>query len=277
VTFAGTKHRLKSVLLRNDKLKFVGHLSNMKPEVRIVEDAAALARAAATEFARLATESVRTKQLFTVVLSGGSTPKSLYALLATEPWCSQLPWNKIHFFWGDERQLPPDDANSNYRMAYEAMLAKAPVPAKNIHRIRGEETDPALAAQEYERELQNFFHLTSGQLPRFDLVLLGLGADGHTASLFPDTAAVHERDRLVLANWVAKLNAWRLTLTLPALNNAARVMFLVSGAEKANILRAVLESNVAEQYPAQLIRPSDGTLLWLVDRDAAASLEPHED
>jgi 6-phosphogluconolactonase len=255
----------------------------MKPEIRIVEDAAALARAAATEFARLATDAVNTKNLFSVLLSGGSTPESLYALLATEPWRSQLPWNAIHFFWGDERQVPPDDANSNFRMAYEAMLSKAPVAAENIHRIRGEETDPALAAQEYEHELQSFFHLTAGQLPRFDLVLLGLGNDGHTASLFPDTTALHERDRLdhrlVVANWVAKLNAWRLTLTLPVLNNASRVMFLVSGAEKANILRAVLDGDRLEfpaQYPAQLIRPSGGTLLWLVDRAAVASLETHE-
>lgn len=247
----------------------------MKFEVRIVEDAAALAREAASEFACVATESLRTKQLFTVVLSGGSTPKTLYSTLAGEPWRSQIPWNNIHFFWGDERQVPPDHASSNFRMAYATLLSNVPVPAENIHRIKGEEADPALAAQEYEHELQSFFQLTAGELPRFDLVLLGLGTDGHTASLFPDTAALHERDRLVVANWVAKLNAWRLTLTLPVLNNAARVVFLVSGSEKASILRAVLDSDAVGEFPAQLVRPTGGSVLWLVDRDAAASLPPH--
>src|SRR6266550_6821567 len=157
----------------------------MKPEIRIVESAAALAREAATEFARLATESVRTKKLFTVVLSGGSTPKSLYALLADEePWRSELPWARMHFFWGDERNVHPDDPESNYRMAYEALLARVPVPAENIHRIKGEATDASESAREYEQELRSSFKLTPNQIPRFDLVLLGLGTDGHTASLF---------------------------------------------------------------------------------------------
>src|SRR6267378_2811174 len=231
----------------------------MKPEIRIVEDAAVLAREAATEFARVAAESVRTRQLFTVVLSGGSTPKSLYALLADEePWRSELPWAGMHFFWGDERNVPPDHAESNYRMAYETMLARAPVPAENIHRIRGEETDASRAAHQYEREIQSFFQLATGQLPRFDLVLLGLGPDGHVASLFPDTAALQEREHLVVANWVGKLNAWRISLTLPVINNAANVLFLVSGAEKAGIVRAVLEEEGPEHYPAQLIRPASG-------------------
>src|SRR3989454_3218876 len=225
----------------------------MKPEIRILEDAAALAREAATEFARLSTESVRTRKLFTVVFSGGSTPKSLYALLASgKPWRSELPWDKMHFFWGDERTVPPDGPESNYGMAYQALLSKVPVPAVNVHRIRGEETDPAQAAREYEQELQTFFRLKSGQFPRFDLVLLGLGPDGHTASLFPNTLALREREHLVIANWIEQLNTWRLTLTLPVFNAAASVMFLVSGAEKTNILRAVLEEG-SETYPAQLI------------------------
>lgn len=245
----------------------------MKFELRIVEDEAALAQEAATEFARLATDSVNAKSLFTVALSGGSTPKSLYSLLASrEPWRSELPWPRMHVFWNDERHVPPDHPDSNYRMADAALLSKVAIPPENIHRIRGEESDPAKAADEYERELQNAFRLTADQLPLFDLVLLGLGTDGHTASLFPDTAALYEREHYVVANWVEKLNAWRITLTLPVLNRATNVMFIVSGPEKANILRAVLEADRAEQYPAQFIRPTAGRLLWLVDSDAAASL-----
>jgi len=249
----------------------------MKVEIRIVEDAAVVAREAAVEFARLATASVKTRNRFTVVLSGGSTPKSLYALLAGgEPWRSEVPWDKMHFFWGDERHVPPDHADSNYRMAYEAMLSKVPVPVENMHRIKSEETDAAESARAYEQELRSFFKLTPHQVPRFDLVLLGLGPDGHVASLFPGTPALQEREHLVVANWVEKLNAWRITLTLPVLNQAAMVIFLVSGKEKANILREVLESAPAQSYPAQFIRPIDGSLLWLVDREAASLLRQSE-
>jgi 6-phosphogluconolactonase len=243
----------------------------MKPEVRILADATRLAHEAATEFARLVTFSVQQTNLFTVALSGGSTPKTLYSLLADEPWRSELPWPRMHFFWSDERHVPPNHPDSNYGMADKALLSKVPVPPENIHRIRGEESDPATAAAAYEQELQNSFHLNPGELPKFDLVLLGLGTDGHTASLFPDTAALHERDRLVVANWVEKLNAWRLTLTLPVLNNAANVIFLVSGREKAEILTAVLTGDRSEQFPAQLVRPIAGRLLWFVDSEASTS------
>ncbi len=229
------------------------------------------------EFARVATESVNVNNLFTVVLSGGSTPKRLYSTLAGEPWRSKLPWSKMHFFWSDERQVPPDHPDSNYCMAHEALLSKVPVTTANIHRIRGEENDPVQAAKSYEQDLHEFFHSAAAALPRFDLVLLGLGPDGHTASLFPATTALSEREHLVVANWVEKLNAWRLTLTLPILNNAANVMFLVSGPEKRDILRAVLEDSRTREYreyPAQLVQPTAGRLLWLVDNGAAASLGP---
>lgn len=239
----------------------------MKFEVRILADDTRLAHEAATEFARLATDSVQQKNLFTVALSGGSTPKTLYSLLADEPWRSELPWRQMHFFWSDERHVPPDHPDSNYRMADEALLSKIPVPPENIHRIRGEESDPATAAAMYEQELQTSFHLSAGELPKFDLVLLGLGTDGHTASLFPGTAALHERDRLVVANWVEKLNAWRITLTLPVLNNAANVIFLVSGPEKADIVRAIF-AGPAAQYPTHLILAPNGRLLWFLDNDA---------
>jgi 6-phosphogluconolactonase len=245
----------------------------MKREIRIVHDTAELARAGACEFARLASEAVHTKDLFTVALSGGSTPKNLYSLLASdESYRAELPWNRMHFFWSDERHVPPDDPDSNYRMANEALLSKVPVPAENVHRIRGEEPGALSAAHEYEKELQNFFRLTAGQLPRFDLMLLGIGSDGHTASLFPDTPALREREHLVVANWVDKLNTNRLTLTLPVLNNAATVIFLVGGSEKSEILRAVLEGEDSEKFPAQLVQPREGRVVWLVDRDAASLL-----
>jgi 6-phosphogluconolactonase len=180
-------------------------------------------------------------------------------------------WERINFFWGDERHVPPDHAESNYRMTHEALLAKAPVRAANIHRIKGEYLDPQSAAAEYEGVLRKSFGLSSTELPRFDLVLLGLGPDGHTASLFPGTAALAERERLVVANWVEKFNAFRITMTLPVLNNAASVIFLVSGEGKATVLREVLEGG-RDRFPSQLIRPADGTLLWLVDAAAAALL-----
>jgi 6-phosphogluconolactonase len=197
-----------------------------------------------------------------------------YSLLANEASLKvQMPWERTHFFWGDERHVPPDHSDSNYRIAYEAMFSKAPVPAANVHRIKSELEDARQAAAEYEQTLRDFFELGTGQLPRFDLVLLGMGPDGHTASVFPGTEALSERRRLVVANRVEKFDSYRITLTLPVLNNAACVMFLVSGAEKAATLRAVLEGdNGPEPYPAQLVQPTNGRLIWLVSREAARLL-----
>ena len=181
--------------------------------------------------------------------------------------------NSVHFFWGDERHVPPDHPDSNYRMAYEALLCKVPVPVANVRRILSEDRNAHDAARQYERTLQAFFQLSGGRFPRFDLVLLGLGSDGHTASLFPGTTALHEEQRLVIANWVGKLNTDRITLTAPVFNNASCVMFLVSGADKAIPLKAVVEGgHEPEQLPAQLIRPEDGQLLWLVDQAAGRLL-----
>jgi 6-phosphogluconolactonase len=249
----------------------------MTAEVRIVADAETLAQAGASEFVGLAKKAVRANGLFTVALSGGSTPRVLYSLLASDvSFASQVPWDKTHFFWGDERHVPPDHADSNYRMANEAMLVKAPVPAGNIHRVKGELQDARQAAQDYERALQDFFRLAPGQLPRFDLVLLGMGPDGHTASLFPASKALSEQEHLVVANWVEKFDSYRITLTLPVLNNAACVVFLVSGAEKAETLRAVLGGEAGtEPYPSQLIHPTHGRLIWLVTSEAARLLPKH--
>jgi 6-phosphogluconolactonase len=249
--------------------------SSMKPEIQTVDNAEALYRAGAAEFVRQAGAAVRVNGVFTVALSGGSTPKGLYGLLATDPTLRvQVPWDKTHVFWGDERHVPPTDADSNYRMAHEAMLSKVPIPPAHVHRIKGENPDARQAAEDYEQTLRGFFHSSEGQPPRFDLVFLGLGPEGHTASLFPGTKGLHEGERLVVSNWVGKFYTDRITMTAPVLNNAACVIFLVSGGDKALPLKAVLEGPYEpEQLPAQLIRPQHGRLLWLVDQLAAHLLQ----
>lgn len=248
----------------------------MNREVRILADADAVCKAAAEEFVHAAKEALAEKGSFTAALSGGSTPIALYGLLATDPALrAQVPWDKLHFFFGDERHVPPDDAESNFRMAQEAMFSKAPLKPDQIAHIKGEYPVAAQAAQEYERALRDFFQLSDGQFPRFDLVLLGMGPDGHTASLFPGTKGLHEKERLAVSNWVGKFYSERITLTAPLLNNAARVMFLVYGDDKALALKAVLEGpREPEQLPAQLIEPKNGKLIWLVDKKAGCLLDP---
>jgi len=239
----------------------------------IFPDALALHRDAALKIVSRSSEALRTTGIFTIVLAGGSTPRQLYELLAGE-FRDQFAWDRIHFFWGDERHIPPDHPDSNYRLAKEAMLARLPVLPENVHRIRAENPCADQVAEEYCRELRDFFHLEPPAMPRFDLVLLGLGADGHTASLFPGSTALREQYRLVAANWVEEFQAHRITMTAPLLNNSACVLFLVQGMEKAEALREVLAgANQPERLPAQLIKPVNGELYWLVDR-AAASLLP---
>jgi 6-phosphogluconolactonase len=241
-------------------------------EIRTLTTPQELFEAAAEEVVRTANEAAAQRGRFTIALAGGSTPKSLYNLLATNARTA-LPWDRMFFFWGDERHVPPTDPESNYRMAEEAMLSKIPVAAGNVFRIKAENPDAAAAAEDYEQTLQKFFALEPGQFPRFDLILLGMGPDGHTASLFPGTAALQEKAQLVVANWVEKMKTHRITLTLPVLHAARCVTFLVSGTDKATVLRAVLEENVPpEQYPAKLVKPSDGKLIWLIDRAAASQL-----
>ena len=242
----------------------------------VVDDADALAREAASELTRRAQRCVAATGRFTVALSGGSTPRRLYALLAdpAAPSRAAVPWGATHVFWGDERHVPPDDPQSNYRMANEELLSRVPVPPDHVHRIEGERADAAEAAEAYARELQRFFGLAPGEAPRFDLVLLGMGPDGHTASLFPGSEALAVTDRLAVAAWIQKFQSYRITLTLPVFDNAAAVHFLVSGADKAATLRAVFDPKTpAETFPCQRIRPGQGELLWLVDRAAAGGLE----
>ena len=248
--------------------------ATMPTEIHILPDAAAFARRAAHEFAQAARQAVSARGVFTVALTGGSTPKPVYSLLATDPeFRAQLPWDKMRIYFGDERSVPPDHAESNFRMANETMLSKAPLNPDQIFRIKGEYPDANHAAQEYEQSLRASFKIGPGQLPRFDLVLLGMGNEGHIASLFPGTKATRETNRLVVRNWVGKLFTERITVTFPVLNNAANIIFMVAGADKALALKGVLEGpHEPEQLPAQGIAPKDGKILWLLDSAAGKLL-----
>ncbi len=232
-------------------------------EIKTYLDLADLAWGAAEQFVGLAAEAITSRGAFNVALSGGSTPLPLYALLALPEWAARIDWPHVQVFWGDERCVPPDHKDSNYRMARNALLEAVPLPAGNIHRMRGE-IDPAQAAEEYERVIANV---------RFDLILLGMGGDGHTASLFPGTAVIHEQKRRVVAHYVDKLSMWRLTLTPSAINAARNVTFLVSGADKAERLRDVLRGPYQpDVLPSQIVKPEEGRLCWLVDKAAVALL-----
>lgn len=254
------------------------------PEIIILTDRAALARAAAQRFVALARPAVAVRGRFSVVLSGGSTPRDLYALLASPEFAPQVDWTRVHFFWGDERAVSPDHPDSNYRMAFEALLSRVKPPALNVHRILAEQ-NPDDAARAYEQTLRAFFtNFHSGpspsstgegdRPPRFDLVLLGLGANGHTASLFPHTKVLHETARWVAAEYVDEVNMWRITLTAPVINAAESILFLVAGADKAATVHAVLRGDYRpEDLPAQLIQPTNGRVAWLLDREAASQLQ----
>jgi 6-phosphogluconolactonase len=243
-------------------------------DVQILPDGAAIAKRAADLWISAAKSAVQQSGVFYVSLSGGSTPKALYSLLATDPALrAQVPWDKTQFFFGDERHVPPDHKDSNFRMASESMLSKVPVKPEQIHRIKAENPDADKAALEYEQDLRSSFQLGPGQLPRFDLFLVGMGDEGHALSLFPGTKALHDNGRLVMRNWVGKFYTHRITMTAPVANNAATVMFMVTKADKAPALKAVLEGpREPEQLPSQLFAPANGKLLWLVDKDAASML-----
>lgn len=233
-----------------------------------------LQTAAASLFAAEATHAIAEQGVFRVALSGGSTPRAVFSQLADDPALrSRINWMKVLFFWGDERHVPPDHPDSNYRMASEAMLDRLPIDRRHVYRMKGEDPDAARAAAEYEATLRAAFDLKPGDLPRFDLLMLGMGPDGHAASLFPGTTALHETRRLVVANHVPQLNTDRITLTAPALNAAALVLFLVTGEDKAPALKEVLEGpSNPERFPSQLVRPTQGELLWFVDPDASRLL-----
>jgi 6-phosphogluconolactonase len=242
-------------------------------------DPAALARRAVEYFVEMAGEAVEAQGRARIAISGGSTPKAAFELLAdpNQPWRHRMPWEMLDLYWVDERSVPPEDPESNYRMTREALLDHVPLPPDQIHRIEGE-LEPEAAAARYEEELRSCFRLDEGGNPRFDLVALGLGSDGHTASIFPHSQAVHEMNRLVVANRVPKTGASRITLTWPAINHARSVFFLVSGVEKAAVLNELLTGPFdPERLPSQLIWPSSGILTLILDKAAAALLPPTDE
>lgn len=240
----------------------------------VERDAAALAWRAAQYFVEMVEEAVDAHGWARVAISGGSTPKAAFALLADpqHPFRARMPWEKLDLYWVDERCVPPDDAESNYRMTREALLDHVPLKPEQIHRMEGE-LNPEEAAARYESGLRNAFRLEGAETPRFDLISLGMGPDGHTASLFPHTAALHEMGRLTVANHVPQKDTWRVTLTWPVINHARSVFFLIGGADKAEVLKEVLSGpRDVERLPSQLIFPVSGILTLILDKSAAALL-----
>uniref|UniRef100_A0A7V4XRQ5 6-phosphogluconolactonase n=1 Tax=Acidobacterium capsulatum TaxID=33075 RepID=A0A7V4XRQ5_9BACT len=243
-------------------------------EYRVFEDAAALSHAAAQHFVDCARAAVAQRGKARVAISGGSTPKSTFALLAdpAQPYRAQMPWDQLEIYWVDERCVPPEDADSNYRMTRETLLDKVPIPASQVFRMEGER-DPVEAAARYESVIRGQFRLEGAQGPVFDMLALGMGDDGHTASLFPHTEAIHELGRIVVANHVPQKQTWRITLTWPVIVEARDLFFLIAGKDKADPLQRVLEGPYdPETLPSQLIQPRSGKLLMLLDKTAAANL-----
>jgi 6-phosphogluconolactonase len=252
-------------MVPRDTVPAVAHL-----RVRIAEDAEELAARGASEFSLRADEAVASRGVFRVALAGGSTPERLYRALAEG---SDVAWERTQVFFGDERHVPPDHAESNFRLAYQTLLSRVPIPPANVYRWRSEGADVDGAAAHYETLLREVFGTKAGEAPRFDLVLLGLGEDGHTASLFPGSEALHETRKLAAAPWIEKLGAYRFTLTPQVLNASLHALFLVSGSAKAAVLKRVLEGErLPEELPAQLVDPLEGQLMWLVDQEAASNL-----
>jgi 6-phosphogluconolactonase len=241
--------------------------------IQILPDVAAIAQRAANIFVDAAQQAVRDRGVFRVAMAGGSTPKTLYALLVSEPFRSQLPFDKMHLFFGDDRHVPPDHPDSNYRMVTENFTSKAPIKPEQVFRMETELQDTERAALDYEQILKTQFALQSRELPRFDLMMLGMGNEGHTLSLFPGTTALRDNGRLVVRTWVGKLYTERITCTAPVANNSAAVLFMIAGADKAPALKAVLEGPYEpEQLPSQLIKPANGKLIFLVDSAAGGML-----
>lgn len=246
-------------------------------QVNVFADAAALTRAAAERFVLLAANAIEDHGVFSVALSGGSTPKALYHLMATDAAIrAKVPWAQIHMFFGDERHVPPDHSDSNFRMANQAMFDVLRTEKPNVHRVLAELADPSAAATQYEADLKEFFEprgLLDEGFPRFDLIFLGMGPDGHTASLFPESSGLNEKKRWVIANWVQKFETDRITMTYPVLNSAAEVILLVAGAEKASVvIRALGPDTDGVVYPVQRVRPRKGIKRWMVDASAAAGI-----
>ncbi len=245
----------------------------MTAEIEVFRDLDELSHRAAERFVEAAEETVAARRPFYAALSGGSTPRTMFSLLATTDFALRFPWNSTHFFQVDERTVPPDHPDSNYRMIREAMLDRAPLPPENFHRMRAESPDLESAAHDYAHEIAERMHPLGGAFPRFDLIQLGLGTNGHTASLFPGTAALDETKRWVVPNHVPEMHTWRLTLTYPVINAAREVIFLVDGEGKADVLRRVVYPESPEdRFPAQGVAPREGQLRWYLTESAARLL-----
>ncbi len=236
-------------------------------QIRVLSDIEAISHEAVRIFARLSMKYIRDKGRFTAAISGGSTPERFYELLASDKYRTEVDWNKIHFFWVDERCVPKESEESNFKLAFDHLLSKIEIPAQNIHRINYEDT-PEKGARDYEDDIRRFFG--AQDVPVFDLIILGMGADGHIASLFPSSSSMNEKTKLAVPVYREKID--RITLTLPVLNSASHILFLISGKSKADVLSNILDNKNREQYPAGLINPVHGDLLWLIDEDAACKL-----
>ena len=247
---------------------------DLNDQIQILSDLETISHQAASLFVKAARNAIDRKMRFVAAISGGSTPTRLYTLLGSAEYSSPVDWQRVHFFWVDERCVPKDHEESNFKTAFDTLLSKITIPGENIHRIRGEE-DPDKAAIDYEENVRKFFGILG--LPMFDLVILGMGEDGHTASLFPGSKSLEEKGRLVVPVYLEKPKINRITLTLPVLNHAAQIFFLVSGRSKATVLFEILgDGHKKDQYPAGLIRPAQGRLLWLIDQEASGKLKRQE-
>lgn len=239
--------------------------------IAIYADIDTLSHEAAQYIVRIANESIAAHGRFTIALSGGTTPTRLYGLLGSEPYSSQIDWKLVHIFWGDERCVAPDSPDSNYHMAQEVLLSKIAIPKLQVHRMPADQSDRDAASQKYTDEMRSIFG--TNDIPDFDLIQLGMGPEGHTASLFPHQASLHEIQRLVMPVSVPKPPPDRLTFTPPLLNAARNVLFLVTGSDKADALQAVLEGEYQpDEYPAQIVRPPNGEVVWMVDKDVARNI-----
>jgi 6-phosphogluconolactonase len=240
-------------------------------KIKVLSDLESLSRCAASIFLDASRNSIKTQKRFTVALSGGLTPKRMFALLGSDSYQHKVEWRYVHLFWVDERCVAKENEESNFRIAYKSFLSKISIPAANVHRVKGEE-DPEKAAKDYEDDLRKFFGMS--RIPVFDLTILGMGEDGHTASLFPGSKALEETIRFALPVFMKKPKYDRITLTLPVLNNSVQILFLVSGPSKANIINEILgKEGKKEGYPTGLINPSKGQVLWLIDQEAARNLK----
>ncbi|HXG85080.1 MAG TPA: 6-phosphogluconolactonase [Pyrinomonadaceae bacterium] len=254
-----------------DYKSFIRQLTSEKIIAKSTDE---LNKLAATKFIFIARDAIKRKGKFSVALAGGSTPKSLYRLLTTEKFHALVDWTKVFFFFGDERNVLPTDEESNFKMANESLLKPLNILTENIFRWQTELVNPQEIAEDYEEKIKEFFNLSENEFPRFDLILLGMGDDGHTASLFPRTEALNETKKIAVANLVEKLDTIRLTLTFPTINNAANVIFLIGGRKKAEILREVLTGEIEpEKFPSQNVKPRNGNLFYLLDKHAARNLE----